>query len=76
MSTGPEEMLDRVKRIRAAALIAQGADQMAGAAQSWDVEEACWQQFDGAVATILGLILSPEGVVAMDAVEAAIGGRA
>ena len=76
MSTGPEAMLDRVKRIRAAALIAQGADKMAGAAQSWDVEEACWQQFDGAVATILGLILSPEGVVAMDAVEAAIGGRA
>ena len=76
MSTGPDMMLDRVKRIRAAAQVAQEAEKMADAAQSFDAEEAFWQHFEGAVATILGLILSPEGVAGLDAVEAAIGGRA
>ena len=76
MSVQPKDLLDRLRRIRAAALIAQDAERLARAAQNFEAEEPSWQQYDGAIAEILGLILSPKGVVELDAIAAQIGGAA
>ncbi len=66
-------MVDRVPRIRAAAQLAHQLEtdaEFAGGDTSLDL----WVQYDEAIAGLIGLIISPDGVATLDAIEARIGG--
>lgn len=65
--------LTRFQRIRAAATAAQLAEQQANAASEFQSAPVLWAKFDVAVVTLLGLILSPDGAAALDAIEVQIG---
>ena len=64
----------QIRQIRAAAVIAAKSQTMAGASFTGsEVETACWSAHDAAVATLLQLILSDEGLRAPDTAGAGIG---
>ena len=67
--------MEWVSRIRDAAHEARAAETMANAVAGLDTGLEFWRQFDAAMATVTGLILAPQGVAALDAIEALIGGQ-